>query len=83
MDLLLLISKIFFKVTHPAWDLKSSKKNLLAVPAFNIKSYGRRAFSVAAPLLWNSLTQRIRDSGSLYILKRQLKIVLFRRAFLN
>ena len=55
----------------------------IVVPAFNIKSYGRRAFSVAAPLLWNSLTERIRDSGSLYILKRQLKIVLFRRAFLN
>jgi len=38
-----------------ARDLRSSKKNLLAVPAFNI--YRRRAFSVAAPLLWNSRPQ--------------------------
>ena len=67
----------------PAGDLRSSNKNLLAVRAFNINSYGRRAFSVATSLLWNGLPQHIRDAGSLHILKRQLKTVLFRRAFLN
>ena len=67
----------------PARDLRSSKKNLLVVPVFNINSYGRRAFSVASPLLWNSLPQHIRDAGSLDIFKRQLKTVLFRRDFLN
>ena len=51
----------------PARDLRSPKKNLLAVRAFNINSYGRRAFSVAVPLLWNSLPQHIRDAGSLDI----------------
>ena len=40
---------------RPTRDLRSSVKNLLAIPAFNINSYGRRAFSVAAPLLWNNL----------------------------
>ena len=30
----------------PAQDLRSSKKNLLAVPAFNINSHGHHAFSV-------------------------------------
>ena len=40
---------------RPTRDLRSSMKNLLAIPAFNINSYGRRAFSVAAPLLWNNL----------------------------
>ena len=65
------------------WDLRSSKKNLLVVLAFNINSYGRRAFCVAAPLLLNSLPQHIRDAGSLDIFKRQLKTVLFRLAFLN
>ena len=67
----------------PARDLRSSKKNLLVVPAFNINSYGRRALSVSAPLLWKSLPQHIRNAGSLDIFKRQLKTVLFRRAFLN
>ena len=31
---------------HPPGDLRSSKKNLLVVPAFNRNSYGRRAFAV-------------------------------------
>ena len=66
----------------PAQDLRSSKKNLLAVPAFNINSHGHHAFSVAAPLLWNSLPQHIRDAGSWDIFKRQLKTVLFRCALL-
>lgn len=44
---------------HPSRDLRSSKKNLLVVPAFNTNSYGRRAFSVVVPLLWNSLDQQI------------------------
>ena len=56
-------------------------KNQLAVTAFNITSYGRGAFSVAAPLLWNSLRQHIRDARSLEIFKRQLKTVLSRHAF--
>ena len=51
---------------HPARDLRSTKKNLLAVSAFNINGYGVvRAFSVSAPLLWNSLPQHIKDAGSL------------------
>jgi len=57
--------------------------NLLAVPGFKLNSYGHRAFSVAAPLLWNSLPQHVRDAESLDIFKRQLKTVLFKRAFLN
>ena len=66
----------------PTQDLRSSKKNLLAVPAFNINSHGHHAFSVAAPLLWNSLPQHIRDAGSWDIFKRQLKTVPFRCALL-
>ena len=53
------------------------------MPGFKLNSYGRRAFSVAAPLLWNSLPQHVRDAESLDIFKRQLKTVLFKRAFLN
>ena len=70
MDLLLLVLKIFFKVTsRKGISYRSSKINLLAVCAFNISSYGRCAFSVATPLLWNSLPQHITgDAGSLDIL---------------
>ena len=67
----------------PGRYLRSAKKNLLAVPGFKLNSYGRGAFSVAAPLLWNSLPQHVRDAKSLDIFKRQLKTVFFKRAFLN
>ena len=73
--------KNLLKKYYPPRDLRSSKKNLLVVPAFRTNSYGRRAFSVIAPLLWNSLPQHIRDAGSLDIFKRRLKTALFIRAF--
>ena len=73
--------KNLLKNYYPPRDLRSSKKNLLVVPAFCTNCYGRRAFSVIAPLLWNSLPQHIRDAGSLDIFKRRLKTALFIRAF--
>ena len=63
--------------------ISTRKKNLLVIPAFNTNSYDRRAFSVVVPLLWNSLSQHIRDAGSLDIFKRRLKTALFIRAFLD
>ena len=57
--------KDLLQIYDPARDLRSSKKNLLAVLAFNINSYGLLLFSVSAPLLWNSLPQHIRDARSL------------------
>ena len=33
--------------------LRSSDNYVLNVPRYNLKSYGGRAFSVAAPKLWN------------------------------
>ena len=66
-----------------ARDLWSSVKTQLAVTAFNINSYGRRAFSVAVLLLLNSLRQHIRDAGLLDIFIRRLKTVLSRHAFFN
>ena len=64
----------------PRRYLRFPKKNLLAVPGFKLNSYGCHAFSVAMPLLWNSLPH-VRDAESLDIFKRQLKTVLFKRAF--
>ena len=41
--------------------LRSDNRHLLAVPRFRLNTYGRRAFSVAGPMAWNSLPDFIRD----------------------
>ena len=46
-----------------------------------LATLGARSFSAAAPTLWNSLPAHIRDIGSLYALKRQVKRYLFTLAF--
>jgi len=61
--------------------LRSSNQNLLAVPRANLVNYGDRAFSVAAPKLWNALPTHIRSADSLNIFKRDLKTHLFSLAF--
>ena len=43
--------------------------------------YGRRAFSVAGPTLWNNLPVTIREAGTLTTFKSTLKTHLFRIAF--
>ena len=64
---------------QPARSLRSSSQNVLVKPRFN--SYGKWAFSVAAPSLWNSLPQDIISSCTVDIFKRRLKTLLFTRAF--
>ena len=41
--------------------LRSANRRLLAVPHFLLNTYGRRAFSVDGPTVWNSLPDYIRD----------------------
>ena len=43
--------------------------------------YGRRAFSVAGPSLWNNLPVTIREAGTLTTFKSTLQTHLFRIAF--
>ena len=45
---------------HPSRTLRSSTRLLLCIPSIKFNSYGGRAFSAAAPELWNSI------SGSSY-----------------
>ena len=45
----------------PTRQLRSSSKNLLVTPKSNLKFYGDRSFQVAAPRLWNSVTDDIRS----------------------
>ena len=65
----------------PSRNLRSSNRNLLVKPYFNLNSYGKRAFSVAAPKLWNNLPEDIKSASSIDDFKRKLKTFLFMRAY--
>jgi len=61
--------------------LRSSSQRLLATTTARLKTYGDRAFSVAAPKLWNTLPLELRLSDSGDIFKKRLKTHLFKMAF--
>jgi len=64
---------------YPA-PLNSANRHLLAVPRFWLNTYGRRAFSVAGPMAWNSLPDFIQDpTSSTDCFRRLLKTYLFAR----
>ena len=67
----------------PSRELRSSNHHLLTIPKTRLKSYGNRAFSAAAPLLWNSLPQSMRspDITSLSVFKKRLKHHLYSQSF--
>ena len=65
----------------PTRQLRSSSKNLLVTPKSNLKFYGDRSFQVAAPRLWNSLTNDIRSIQNLDAFKNKIKTLLFIDAF--
>ncbi len=61
--------------------LRCSQYMLLTVPRSRLRRSGDRAFSVAAPALWNVLPLSIKVSSSMDIFKKDLKTYLFYRAF--
>ena len=68
----------------PTRSLRSSSRNLLAIPRSKLKSDGDRAFSVCAPKLWNDIPEIIKCqkcSVNLKTFKRNLKTYLFKRYF--
>ena len=58
-------------------QLRSSSKNLLVTPKSNLKFYKEGSFQVAAPRLWNSLTNDIRSIQNLDVFKNKIKTLLF------
>lgn len=58
--------------------LRSTTRNLLAVPRTYTKTYGDRAFSAVAPKLWNTLPAELKNSASVDIFKSKLKTFLFK-----
>ena len=70
------------KFYHRSRTLRSSRDHLrLEEPNFNMKTYGQRAFSVAAPRLWNKLPFEIRACSDVNLFKSKLKTFLFKKAY--
>ena len=61
--------------------LRSATQKILQVPSTTLKTKGDRAFSVAAPTLWNELPFHIKICPTLDIFKSKLKTHLFTLAF--
>ena len=61
--------------------LRSSSQHLLVTPKAILKTYGERAFAVAALRLWNSIPLELRFSSLINIFKRHLKTYLVKHAF--
>jgi len=58
--------------------LRSATQQLLVVPRYQLSSYGRRAFCVAGPSVWNSLPDSLRNliiGGNSF--RQSLKTFLF------
>ena len=64
-------------------NLRSQTTNLLYQPRSRLRTMGDRAFSIAAPRIWNSLPEHLRKPQSVDTFKKELKTVLFRQAFLS
>ena len=65
----------------PIRCLRSGYQKLLTVPRTKSKTYGVRAFSSAAPRLWNSLPAELRSCNAILDFKKKLKTYLFRSAY--
>ena len=65
----------------PTRTLRSSDANMLLEPRSSMKTYGDRAFGVAAPRLWNKLPSSVKDKPSVNAFKKALKTHLFRIVF--
>ena len=66
------------QVCKPTRNLQSQNNaTALVLPKSCKVMFGDRSFATAAPRLWNSLGEGIRDSGSLTIFKTSLKTHFF------
>jgi hypothetical protein len=61
--------------------LRSTNSLQLGVPMTSIPSYGDKAFSVAAPKIWNDLPAGLGTTDELVCFGRLLKTFLFKEAF--
>ena len=66
------LQELLIPVRHQK-SLRSSKRNLLKIPNFQLKTGGKRSFSFAAPTIWNSLPEEIKS----------MNLTAFKRTFKN
>ena len=69
--------KDLLKYKNSGRVLRFSNKHSLDEPMAKLKTYGDRAYSVAAPKLWNKLPLDIRLSSVVTVFKTNLKTCLF------
>ena len=66
---------------EPTRTLRSGSQGLLTVPQSRLKTAGDRCFKVAAPRIWNTLPEDVRNCQELEAFKQSLKTHLFRLAY--
>lgn len=69
------IFKSFLIYSTPRRKLRCTNKEPLVVPTckYNLETYGKRAFSVIASILWNDLPYHIRTTTCLSTFKSRVK----------
>ena len=71
------------RVKQTRYGLRSSSVISLEVPASKHKTLGDRAFSVAAPILWNDLPNDLRAISDAPTFKAKLKTHFFSQAYIG
>ena len=62
--------------------LRSGNPNMLCEPSVRLETYGARSFAAAAPKLWNSLPEGLRDPNlSFSLFRARLKTHYFTKAY--
>ena len=62
-------------------QLRSFNKSMLKVPKTNTKTFGSRAFTYAAPTVWNALPEYVKKSNNVESFKKLLKPHYFKVAY--
>ena len=77
LDLLIYLNIVY----QPKRALRYATKRLLIVPKSFTTTYGYRAFSIAAPKLWNNLPDSIKYAETVKQFISLVKTYLFKEAF--
>ena len=77
----LYLSNLLRPYNVEAYALRANNFNKLDQPKARTKTYGERAFSYAAPNLWNNLPMEIRSITTVDLFKSSIKTFLFKSVY--